>query len=47
MLVNWNDLWKGFISFGRCVCDKYIGVQKMEKEDLETIKMTHFDLYLE
>lgn len=45
MLVNWNDLWKGFISF--CGGDKFIGFQNMGKEDLETIKMTHFDLYLE
>lgn len=37
---------KGLSLLG-CVCDKSIGVQKMEKEDLETIKMTHFDLYLE
>lgn len=27
--------------------DKFIGFQNMGKEDLQTIKITHFDLYLQ
>lgn len=45
MLVTWNNLWKGCYSFGGS--DKFIDFPNMGEEDLETNKITHFDLYLQ